>query len=322
MVIYIAITLGSGMVDGYGQNPYDTSPSGIFYNVISFVPYYLLIEMLRDQFVKNLVGRRHRYLYLICIVFAFSYIFIAPNKLMAVFGNGIKENVELLGGLILPTIALNALLTKMALAEGWQSSAIFRISCESIYFLLPVLPDQKWITKALIGILLPLVGLQALTNNVNILERRISKRQIKNAESPIASAIVYTLSIVIIWFAVGVFPVFPTLVVTGSMAPLIKPGDVIIVQKVDPKDVQLGDIIQFRATDFYVVHRVIAKTEKQFTTKGDNNNAVDGSPVEYADVKGKYLFRIPYLGKIPLYLKSQFNQHTLREVEQQYGTGD
>ncbi|PIE76973.1 MAG: signal peptidase I [Clostridiales bacterium] len=322
LFIYIAITLGSGMIDGFGQNPYDVSLRGIIYNVISFVIYFIMLEMLRDQVVKSLVGRRHRYLYLTLVVLAFSYVFIAPNYYAELSNGDLKEIVEFLGGVVLPTIMLNALLTRLALAEGWKSAAILHVGFEFIYFTLPVLPDQKWITKALIGILLPLVALTALANKIDQLERRVAKRQIREAESPLGMAVVYTFSILIIWFAVGVFPVFPTVIMTGSMEPLIEPGDVVIVQRVNPKTIETGDIIQFQATGYSVVHRVVAKRDQAFTTKGDNNNAIDGKPVAFADVKGKYMFHIPKLGAIPLFLKTQFNQHTLHDVERNYGTGE
>ena len=38
-------------------------------------------------------------------------------------------------------------------------------------------------------------------------------------------------SVAIIWFAVGLFPLYPSVILTGSMEPDIMPGDVVLVAK-------------------------------------------------------------------------------------------
>ena len=39
--------------------------------------------------------------------------------------------------------------------------------------------------------------------------------------------------VLIIWFAVGLFPIYPSVIITGSMEPLIKPGDIVLLKKTD-----------------------------------------------------------------------------------------
>jgi len=92
----------------------------------------------------------------------------------------------------------------------------------------------------------------------------------------------------------------PYVVVSGSMEPVFPTGSIIYVQKVDPQTIGVGDPITFRMRegDYVAVHRVydIREEDRSFITKGDQNDAVDGSPVNYSDVIGAPRFTIPKAG--------------------------
>lgn len=71
--------------------------------------------------------------------------------------------------------------------------------------------------------------------------------------------------------------VFAT-VLSGSMEPAFKKGDLVLAQTFD-KDAKVGDIVMFSAKEFKepVTHRVVSITaEGNIVTKGDANAAVDG----------------------------------------------
>ncbi len=70
--------------------------------------------------------------------------------------------------------------------------------------------------------------------------------------------------------------VFAT-VLSGSMEPTLKKGDLVLAQTFD-KEVKVGDVVMFAAKDFKepVTHRVVGITaEGNIITKGDANTAVD-----------------------------------------------
>lgn len=89
-------------------------------------------------------------------------------------------------------------------------------------------------------------------------------------------------------------------VLSGSMEPTYHTGSLIYVQKTTPEQIQVGDPITFVMDESLVVatHRVaeVHEEEGYFTTKGDANDAVDGSPVLFENLIGKPVFTIPYLG--------------------------
>lgn len=91
-------------------------------------------------------------------------------------------------------------------------------------------------------------------------------------------------------------------VLSGSMEPTYSPGDLLYVQEVDVRDIQVGDPITFVLNEDLVVatHRVIGiDAEKQhFFTKGDANETEDAAPVHFNNVLGVPQFSIPKLGYV------------------------
>lgn len=96
------------------------------------------------------------------------------------------------------------------------------------------------------------------------------------------------------------------IVLSGSMTPLMLPGDVVVAKSVDPNELTVGDILTFRdpggKPNIYVTHRIIAlKEDKEliFKTKGDANNAEDDFNVTASKAVGKLVFVIPFVGYLP-----------------------
>lgn len=98
-------------------------------------------------------------------------------------------------------------------------------------------------------------------------------------------------------------------IVSESMEPTIMTNDVIFISNISKENLKIGDIISFRTDDYINTHRIV-KIEEQngenvYITKGDNNRSEDRKPVKFKDIEGKYLFRLPGLGKVTEILKSK-----------------
>lgn len=102
-------------------------------------------------------------------------------------------------------------------------------------------------------------------------------------------------------------------VLTGSMEPNYKVGDIVIVKKTDTDELKNKDVITFYSSDpdmegQIVTHRIIDITEENgqrlFETKGDNNKIADIEKVEENDVIGKVEGRIPYVGKAATFMQT------------------
>jgi signal peptidase len=85
------------------------------------------------------------------------------------------------------------------------------------------------------------------------------------------------------------------------MKPAIYPGDVVILRKVDPSEIKVGDVIQYWRGDVFIIHRVIKiEATGEFQTKGDNNISPDSNLVAPGQVVGKMIGVIPKIGYINL----------------------
>lgn len=96
----------------------------------------------------------------------------------------------------------------------------------------------------------------------------------------------------------------PLVVLTGSMAPGIPAGSVVVVRPVDARTLAVGDVVTYESADgsgALVTHRVTAlghdaAGEVQLTTRGDANADADLDPVPASAVRGELWYRVPWAG--------------------------
>lgn len=101
-------------------------------------------------------------------------------------------------------------------------------------------------------------------------------------------------------------------VLSGSMEPTYHVGSLIYVKDVDPFELEAGDVITFMLDeDTVATHRIVEVVPDEedssvirFRTKGDANDAVDGSLVHYKNVLGSPIFTIPKLGYVANYIQN------------------
>ena len=100
-------------------------------------------------------------------------------------------------------------------------------------------------------------------------------------------------------------------VLSGSMEPTYHTGSLIYVKKVDYTKLEAGNVITFMLDeDTIATHRIVEvvpdendATVLRYRTKGDANDAVDGSLVHYKNVIGSPVFSIPKLGYLANYIQ-------------------
>jgi len=110
------------------------------------------------------------------------------------------------------------------------------------------------------------------------------------------------------------------IVVSGSMEPSIREGDLLFVKGTNPKDIKNGtaeekngDVIVFDARKLWagapeepIVHRVVGKYldggKLYFWTKGDANPLPDQEPVPESRILGVVIGGIPYIGWVKILL--------------------
>jgi signal peptidase I len=108
---------------------------------------------------------------------------------------------------------------------------------------------------------------------------------------------------------------YKLLVVTsGSMSPTFEAGDLIMIVKVDPEKVKVGDIVTFQTRDKEILtHRVVEiKPDGEIVTKGDANEEVDSwtDGWKLGKVETIYVFKFPKLGFAISWLQGLFSGNT------------
>lgn len=90
-------------------------------------------------------------------------------------------------------------------------------------------------------------------------------------------------------------------VLSGSMDPTLKVGDLVIIH--DEKEYQELDIITFRTETAPTTHRIVETKDTGFITKGDANNVEDEGIVTKNQIYGRVVMVIPRVGEWMLFMK-------------------
>jgi len=314
-ILYLALMIGffqvllyviGGLFSGFGRSPYSFTPTGILTNLV-FVGSMLVGMELSRAWLINRLGKKHTFLALAFVAVLYTVLSLPLTRLMGIRPE--LASITYVNSTILPTLAESMLASFLALMGGPLAAIAYRGILQAFWWFCPILPNLPWAFKGLIGVVVPIVGL-VLANSLR--SRRQPGQARREKEGSLAGWIVTTVvAVALIWFAVGLFPMQPTTIISGSMRPTLEVGDVVIVAKVSADTVKPGDIIQFReAEGVTTVHRVVEIQEiegkKVFITQGDANREPDATPVLPANVVGKAVFSIPKVGWAAIAVKEFF----------------
>ena len=92
-----------------------------------------------------------------------------------------------------------------------------------------------------------------------------------------------------------------SVVLSGSMDPTLKVNDLVFITESD--DYQPDDIVVYQNGSELIIHRIVSIDGDQVITKGDANPVAD-NPIGADMIKGKYSFRIPYIGFLFRFIKT------------------
>lgn len=128
-----------------------------------------------------------------------------------------------------------------------------------------------------------------------------SKKKIKSALYSIICVLLVLIALLFVGAALPGTNYSIKTVLSGSMEPVIRVGSVIVVRPTG--SYEIGDIITFetrRGSGIPTTHRIedirVEGGRPIYITKGDANPITDITEVREADIIGKTIFSIPYLG--------------------------
>ena len=315
---YVILFLLSGLFLTYGRNPYSVGFLGILLNLYSIILPIFCREYIRYKIINNVFEKDRK---LICIltvaVFTFQEISISS------LANGINIYfiVKTLFSTVIPAIARNSLFTYIELYTNYWTGVVYEIITHLGLWIPPILPKAPWVYSAITDTVFPTILLLYSVYDISSKDKLHIYKSMKAIEPkgliPLAIGIV-----LVIWFAIGIFPIKPIGVASGSMYPNINMGDLVIVQKCNINDIEVGTVIEYKRKDFSVIHRVIEITQKdgEFTiiTQGDNNDGPDSDPVKEDQIVGRVIGRVPYLAWPTIWIDN-LRGATAPEVDVQMG---
>jgi len=314
ILAYSLVYLLSGLLVTFGKSPYSTSIRGILLNLYSTGSIIFCREYIRYKLINN-VYNNYKNLVFTLLVIVFSLLEINISSL---FSNlNFYYLFKLFFYTIIPTILKNIAFTYITQYTDHIPSFLYEIIYYLILWISPILPNSPWVLDAILNSLFPLILLLYCKYYINK-KNRFHLNSITEQISPSKLLPFGICLVLLIWFALGIFPVKPVGVATGSMYPELKVGDLVIIEKCTSNDVNVGDIIQYKMDGYTVIHRVKEIHKKNnnifFITKGDNNSSKDKLPVSQDQLMGKVIFKIRYLA-LPTVWLHNINTQTQVEIE-------
>lgn len=297
VLAYIITYLTSGLFITFGSNPYSRTIIGILTNLWVFATVIIAKEYIRYKLINN-VYEKDKTKIAIAISIVYILIDLGIKKFFTTQLTSLFI-MEIIAQNLLPLIAKNILYSYTAINSNYLPAVIYEIGTNLYLWLSPILPNAPWIMVSIIDSVIPIILFLYIRYEKNKKDIFRTKEKIINSNPRNIIPLVICI-ILAIWFAIGIFPIKPVAIATGSMEKELYVGDVAIIKKCKANDIEEGDIIEYQMDGYTVIHRVTKKTQKNgrftFITKGDSNDNEDLQPVTQEQIIGKVIFKVRYIG--------------------------
>ena len=307
---YIIVYLISGLFVSFGKNPNSATLKGLIINFWVTGTVILTREYVRYLIINNTYEKQKKKVGIALIII----MTLLEVKTLNITDMNVYYAFKQIASVFLPVLSKNILFTYLAYCKNYVAAVCYDLLIYLVLWLSPILPNMTWFMIAIIDIATPIILLLYIRYIKRKKDYFKSKEGASDSE-PKSVIILVIIVILAIWFALGIFPVKPIAIATGSMSPQINIGDVAIIKKCGPNDVEVGDIIEYKMPDFTVVHRIVEIKQENgryyFATKGDSNDSRDKNLVTEDQLIGKCLFKIRYLGYPAIWITGVKTQNEL-----------
>ena len=304
--LYLLGIYTSGLAVGFLTNAYSLAPLSIINNIYNVLFFAIAIEIFRYVFInaKENYGRKG-YIYVI----TFLITLLESNLYMGDYAfSSLSSSFKFVTLVFLPILVKNAMCSYLTTKTDYRVSMLYRLIVDLYIFVVPIQPDLNDFFLSITTIILPYIILVYATRisdepETVTIETYISEKKqiIKLSDVP------YMIIMGLLACAIlGIGPVKLIGIETGSMTPSIKIGDAVVVNKLCNRDeLKEGDIVAYENDEhIIVVHRIYKiNKDETFITKGDYNNSADSKYVTKEQIRGKVMFKIPFIAYPTIYFK-------------------
>lgn len=305
-ILYYLIYFVTGLFVGYGYTIYSKSLLGIFKNTIA----YVLPAIFQAYVICKLVFESYKNKFIIgFILILFILLNLDLEAFISLSGNDL---FEFLFSNVLVIVIRTIIIIYLAYMSSYKAILIYVIPYVIMTYLVPFIPKYDWFFTML--------GQFILATVIYIVYRNIEKKtesydniKLYKNGNKFFEYLFLSIFFLIIFFVAGVFSYKPMTIMSNSMVPVFKRGDMVVIEKIKNyglKNVKKGDIIVFKSDNHLVVHRLVKMQNKNgeiiYTTKGDNNSAEDPS-INGEAIVGVVKFKIVYVGYPSVWLNEFLN---------------
>jgi len=304
LLIFFILYYASGILFKFVKTDNFYTVYGFTLFIIPIVLTIILKEYLRYNMLRKAEGSK-----LLLITTCILFTFIDITNYMSVNNFSSAYNLFMfLAVTFIPAVSNNIACTYICKKAGYKPNIVWLLVMRLYYYLIPIIPNPSEYIASLIDVIVPLI----IAYKVHSLMKGnviVGKSEPMNKKDYILIGVASLFLIAVVYFTSGYFKYYALSIGSGSMLPSIKIGDVVIIEKLENKNVlEVGDVVAFSYHGVTVVHRIVnivdAKAERYYYTKGDDNENVDNYIVYEDMIVGVVRMKIPYLGKPAVWLNN------------------
>ena len=293
LMSYIILIYGLGIILGFSKG-FKAIDSNFFKSFMATIIYILELESIRYLVAKNSLGDKKPLIF-------FTILSVVLGVLLEINISNILSNEQkfiFLSTIIFPIIAEELLCDYMTYKVSLIPSIIYKLVIKLYIFIIPIVPQLGDYIYSSVNVLFPYIVYMVL-NRVIIKYEKI-KTSFKSKNITAFSVPLLLFFVILVILVSGIFKYRLIAVASNSMKPTYARGDAVIYEKMNPENINVGDIIAFKKGGKIVTHRVVKKTFNSenyvFYTKGDNNNKQDSFKTDENLVLGKVQVSFKYIG--------------------------
>ena len=303
-LIYIIL----GYIYGFSKTPYSYKIVSIIKNILIQIIPIIGIETLRIVIVT-----KNNKLLIVITTILMILLQINYNVLFDLNSNK-EELFRYICSNIVSIVICNIIYTYFILKDMYLFALSYRVLARLFLLLLPIFPNVDWYVMGSTSILLP-IFMYLLFKYKFLKQKDDIRKKKENFLEKFNYVVTFILAIMLVCFMLGLFKYEPICILSNSMSPTYKRGDVVIFEKINKNElsnIPKDSIIIYTKEDKNIAHRVINAINVDgsvlYETKGDSNNAPDTDLVQIEQIKGVYVFHIKYIGFPSVWLYDYFHQ--------------
>ncbi|MEM0473866.1 MAG: signal peptidase I [Zestosphaera sp.] len=303
VLLFLAVSVASdvvlGLLNGFGRNPLTLTQSLVAFNLVREVPRVLGVEFLRGYLLGN--SRRVRTSLVLTSLF-FTFLSFTYTRYLSMITSSYSSSVNFIMRSFVPLFLSNLLVGYLFILGGIKNSLIYSMFTRLYIYLMPLLPNVSSGMLAVVNVVQVFVFFVIL--EITYSGESETTKEITLSSKLLSFVFFSLLLAVLVSMIIGYRAL---VVVSGSMSPALNVGDVAVINtRVSPSDVVEGDVIAFYLSRDLIIHRVVrvlnTSSGIKYLTKGDANENPDPFRVSQSALLGKYVFKIPLVGYLWIYL--------------------